>query len=98
MKQNIRFYLGSDRAIGLTFIMKKIKKRMVLFSDAKPLQNAPERNCYFSLTSKGMNRRGQMLTVGRESTGLSESILRAFKATFKRWPDAGDSCDVSRGT
>ena len=46
--------------------------------------------------SKGMNRRGQMLTVGRESTGLSESILRAFKARFKRWPDAGDSCDVNR--
>lgn len=37
-----------------------------------------------------------MLTVGKESTGLSKSILRGLKARFKRWPDAGDSCDVNR--
>lgn len=60
-----------------------MKKVRVLFSDAKPLQNTPERNCHFFLVSKGMNGRGQTLTVGKESTGLSKSILRVLRQELR---------------
>lgn len=33
--------------------------------------------------SKGVNRRGQMLTVGKESTGLSKSILRVLRQDLR---------------
>lgn len=72
-----------------------MKKVRVLFSDAKPLQNTPERNCHFFLMSKGMNGRGQTLTVGKESRSFKKHI-KGLKARVKRWPDAGDSCDVNR--
>lgn len=46
------------------------------------MQNHYKRTC-FLLTSEGMNGRGQMLTLGKESIGLSRSILRALRQNLR---------------